>query len=460
METMYCQSVVKEYAGENLFTIQHLGLQRGQIVGLVGNNGAGKSTFLNIISGQDTDFVGKMEVRTDCAYVSQLKEESQLSGGEQVVQALAQAFATKAGLLLLDEPTANLDSPNTNWLIQQLRRFRGAAFIVSHDRAFLNQIADQIWHLDAGTITVYRGNYDDFLEERKHQRELQAQEYEGYRNKLHQLQAEKERRLQKAQKMTKKKKTVSASDWKVNARLGAYDGKEKAMAKSAKHLDKRMQQLEKVEQPRKDAWFKLEAKGALLQDLHSLFRLQAGELWLENRLLFRFPDLSMRYGDKLAILGANGTGKTSLVRALLAQSLAGFYHPKLQPAYFAQNLQNLIQEKTVLDNVMATSVQDRVTVLNLLGMMGIGFEKAKRTISSLSGGERVRVSLAKVLLSDTNLLILDEPTNFLDLATLDALELFLKSYQGSVLLISHDQWLVDRVCRRKWLIEDKILQEI
>ncbi|WP_153060205.1 ATP-binding cassette domain-containing protein, partial [Streptococcus suis] len=123
-------------------------------------------------------------------------------------------------------------------------------------------------------------------------------------------------------------------------------------------------------------------------------------------------------------------------------------------AYFAQDLINLDEEKTAFENVSCTSLQDKMTILNLLGMLGLSYDKAQQMVANLSGGERVRLSLAKVLLTDANLLILDEPTNFLDLTAIEALERFLKEYQGSVLVISHDQEFVDKVATSKWWIKD------
>ncbi|HFI0351605.1 TPA: ATP-binding cassette domain-containing protein [Streptococcus suis] len=236
--------------------------------------------------------------------------------------------------------------------------------------------------------------------------------------------------------------------------MGSYDSQAKSMAKTAKHLEKRIERLDKVEQPRKERWVKMESKGALDTGLHSLFRLQAGQLWIEENYLFDFPQLGMTFGDKLALVGSNGTGKTSFVRKLISKELEGYYNSKLKIAYFSQDLTSLNEEETAFVNASSTSLQDRVTVLNFLGMLGLSYNKAQQKVANLSGGERVRLSLAKVLLTDANLLILDEPTNFLDLTAIEALERFLKEYQGSILVISHDQDFVDKVARSKWWIKD------
>lgn len=454
MEMIKCIQLEKEFAGRSLFTIKQLSLQAGQKVGLVGNNGVGKSTFLKILLGLDRDFAGQIEVKADWAYVPQLQEKSLLSGGEQVWKSIQEAFAQRPQLLIMDEPTANLDQEHQEKLIKQIKRFRGSLLLVSHDRYFLNQIASHIWHLEEGKVQVYPGNYEAFVESRRARREGQQEAYEAYQKKVAQLKKAQHERQAKAQKMGKKKKGVSSSEWKVNAMMGSYDSQAKSMAKTAKHLEKRIERLDKVEQPRKERWVKMEAKGALDTGLHSLFCLQAGQLWIEETYLFDFPKLGMTFGDKLVLVGSNGTGKTSFVRNLISKELEGYYNPKLKIAYFAQDLINLDEEKTAFENISCTSLQDRITVLNLLGMLGLSYDKAQQKVANLSGGERVRLSLAKVLLTDANLLILDEPTNFLDLTAIEALERFLKEYQGSVLVISHDQDFVDKVATSKWWIKD------
>ncbi|MGU7920347.1 ABC-F type ribosomal protection protein Vga(F) [Streptococcus suis] len=452
MEMIKCIQLEKEFAGRSLFTIQQLSLQAGQKVGLVGNNGVGKSTFLKILLGLDRDFAGQVEVKADWAYVPQLQERSSLSGGEQVWKSIQEAFAQRPQLLIMDEPTANLDYEHQEKLIKQIKRYRGSLLVVSHDRHFLNQIASHIWHLEEGKIEVYSGDYDCFVQSRKANREGQQEAYEAYQKKVAQLKKAQHERQAKAQKMGKRKKGISSSEWKVNAMMGSYDSQAKSMAKSAKQLEKRIERLEKVSQPRREAHIKMESKGALDTDLHRLFLLQAGQVLMDEVYLFDFPQLGMTFGDKLALVGSNGTGKTSFVRKLISKELEGYYNPKLKIAYFAQDLINLDEEKTAFENISCTSLQDKMTILNILGMLGLSYDKAQQKVANLSGGERVRLSLAKVLLADANLLILDEPTNFLDMAAIEALETFLKEYEGSVLLVSHDQQFVETSVHSQWEI--------
>ncbi|WP_228381201.1 ATP-binding cassette domain-containing protein, partial [Streptococcus suis] len=187
MEVIKCIRLEKEIAGRRLFTIKQLSLQAGQKVGLVGNNGVGKSTFLKILLGLDRDFAGQIKVIADWAYVPQLQEMSSLSGGEQVWKSIQEAFAQRPQLLIMDEPTANLDQEHQEKLIKQIKRYRSSLLVVSHDRHFLNQVASHIWHLEEGTIQVYPGNYEAFVESRRAKREGQQEAYEAYQKKVAQL---------------------------------------------------------------------------------------------------------------------------------------------------------------------------------------------------------------------------------------------------------------------------------
>lgn len=196
------------------------------------------------------------------------------------------------------------------------------------------------------------------------------------------------------------------------------------------------------------------------ENLHTLFRLEEGQIVVGGRPLVDYPALTMRKGDRLALTGRNGSGKTSLIRQLTQKELAGYFSEKLAIAYFAQDLQDLDEEQSAFENAASSSLQDRVTILNFLAMLGIRYEKAKQKVACLSGGERVRLSLAKALLSDHNLLVLDEPTNFLDLTSLLALEAFLKEYKGSLVLISHDKDFVANVTNQTWCIENGILHQM
>lgn len=459
MEVVKLQEVKKEIPDKVLFSITSLHLLSGEKVGLVGENGSGKSSLLRLIVGEDQDFDGKLLVTPDFAYVPQMKKASQQSGGEQALELLRHAIRQRAELLILDEPTANLDRDNRLWLIKVLKGYRGTLLVVSHDRYFLNQVTHKTWYLEEGSIKVYHESYENALAIRQKERDKQAKAYQSYQYKVKQLQEALLLKKEKANKLTKKKRSVSSSDWKVNSRLGSYDGKEKRLAQVAKSMEKRMEHMEAVERPQKDSWAKFTPIGALNGEVRTLLRLKAGELTVANKWLFDFPELVIRLGDKIALTGANQVGKTSFVRQILARELSAYYAKELKIAYFAQNMDQLDVTKSAYDNVASSSVQDRKTILNTMAMLNIRYDKAQKNVSQLSGGERVRLQLAKVLLSDSNLLILDEPTNFLDIVAIEALEKGLRAYPGAILVISHDQRFIDNLAVRHWEIRNDLLSE-
>lgn len=459
MEIIRIQEVTKEIPERTLFNIDRLNCLAGEKVGLVGENGSGKSSLLRLLIGEDRDYTGKIEMRSDFAYVPQLKEATEKSGGQQVKEALQEAFSQKPSLLILDEPTANLDLVNLGWLIKVLKAYRGTLLVVSHDRHFLNQVTSKTWFLEDKSVRVYPYAYDLALAQRQREREGQARDFQDYQAKVKQLEAALLLKKEKAQKLTKKKKSVSSSDWKVNSRLGSYDGKAKRMAQVAKSMEKRIVQMEEVKRPSKESWAKIKPLSGQETGERTLLRLKPGQLELGDRYLFAYPEWLIRVGEKIALTGANQSGKTSFARALLQKQLEGFYQPTLKVAYFAQDMGQLDEERSAYDNVAATSGQDRVTIFNTLAMLNIRYDKAQKKVGLLSGGERMRVQLARVLLADCNLLILDEPTNFLDIVAIEALEKGLRNYTGAVLLISHDQEFVRQVTQKSWTIQEGFLQE-
>lgn len=258
--------------------------------------------------------------------------------------------------------------------------------------------------------------------------------------------------------MTKRSKKVSGSDWKVRSQMGSYDSQAKSLAKTGKALEARLDRLERVDEPRKEPQIKMVAKGSLLNPPHTLFALKPGSLWRKDCFLFDYPELRLHFGDKVILRGPNGSGKTSLVSQLYQKDLEGYYGKGLVMAYFSQDLADYDGELSVYETVSRDSIQSQQTILNLLGMLGLPYHKAYQKVKTLSGGEGVRMQLAKVLLSDANLLILDEPTNFLDLPAIEALEQFLRDYTGSLMLISHDQRLLDSLKAKTWLLKNQSLR--
>lgn len=454
MEQLKLNQVTKELVDAILFKIDECHINAGEIVGLIGRNGTGKSTLLKMIIGEDSTYQGQINVFGRIGYLPQIKATSQESGGEQVKRYLTTVLDTNPDFLILDEPTANLDQENIQWLLQKLKAIGKTILIVSHDRYFLNQLVDKIWFMENQTMTEYIGNYDSMQATREKERKRQEREYQHHQDTVKRLEEEARQRTVRANKLTKYKKSVSRSEWKARSVGGSYDGQARRLAKSAKSLEKRIDQLNQVEKPSSERSFKLESVGHLNTEVRTLINLDAGVVKQNDRKLFAYPPLKVTFGEKLAIQGPNQAGKTTFVRQLIHQILPGYYSDQLHIGYFAQDFTQFTLDQTVLENVSTTSEQDSFTIRNLLAMLGFVDQMIHKKVTVLSGGERVRVALAKVLLSDNNLLILDEPTNYLDVMTLEALEDFLQTYQGTVILISHDHEFMNKVVDTTLNIEE------
>lgn len=450
-------NIHKQVKDTTLFKIDQLKINQGDKIGLIGKNGCGKSTLLKMIAHIDTSYSGVITNPFQTKYVPQLKEITIQSGGEQTKSYLLDAFNSNNALLLLDEPSTNLDINNIKWLINQINQFQGTMIIVSHDRSLLNQTVQKIIEIEEKKLNIYTGNYDDYDEQKKKQYEQQLKEYEQYQKKINQLQQESIERNKHASNFKKRKKNISISDYKVNSRMGAYDSQEKAIAKSSKVLQKRIEQIEKVEKPLSDKQFKIKAIGKLKHTGATLIHLDSFTVSVENHLIFQSGIFKLVQGDKIAITGSNGSGKTTFIRQLIEKQINGYYKPNLKIGYFAQNLTTLDEQKSILENVRSTSVQADMLIRNVLAALGFDYSRLNQIVKFISGGERVRLQIIKLLLGDYDMLILDEPTNFLDVSTLQALEHFLKDYPGSFLIVSHDEQFINNTTKNKFVIKQQQL---
>lgn len=454
MEALNIQHYALDTAEKNLLTIDSLMLNQGERVFIIGDNGAGKTSFLKTIIGESADYSGFLQVHGDIAYVPQIKSASPQSGGERAMSYLKEAFQARPSLLILDEPSSYLDYANRDWLINQLKRYRGTLLVVSHDRYLINQVSQKIWLLEHQTIKIYHGNYDDYQRSRQLEEDKQLRAFLEYRRKTNQLKKSLTRKKVQANKMAVKKKSVSRSDWKTNSFAGSYDSQAKAMAKAAKAMEHRLTRMKEVNSPRKKAWAKLKKdpnEGTLP---NTLLHLQEGTLTKDYQLLFDYPGIVIRSHSRIAIIGRNKAGKSSFLDQLAAQALSGFYAQNLRITYFKQDQADWELDQTAVELISRQSNQDRVTILNYLAMMGIDYDKANQKVAVLSGGERVRLALVAALLTDHQLLILDEPTTYLDLVAIEALESCLIDYPAALLLVSHDLAFVNKVATEIYEVKD------
>ncbi|MDZ7317944.1 MAG: ABC-F family ATP-binding cassette domain-containing protein [candidate division KSB1 bacterium] len=349
---------------------------------------------------------------------------SDFSGGWRMRAYLARLLIQTPDLLLLDEPTNHLDLPSLEWLEQYLLSFRGAMVIVSHDRFFIDRLAQEIYELERGRLEHYPGNYH-FYEQQKEEKERQLQK------KFEEMRAERERQ----------ERFINRFRYK---------------ATKAAQVQSRIKMLEKLEQvelppPPRRLNFRLTVTEPSYQEvviIRNLWFRYAVEWVLEN------VDLQVYRGEKIALVGVNGAGKTTLTR-LIAGQLAPSngtlqIGPRTKIGYYAQHqVDTLNLDATAYDEVAATVARDHFPrIRDILGGFQLTGDDVYKKIRVLSGGEKARVSLAKILLSEANFLIMDEPTNHLDMASKEALEQALANYPGTLLIISHDRYFLDKIVHR------------
>ncbi len=504
------KSIGKEYAGRWVLENVFLDIPAGVKIGLIGANGSGKTTLLKILLEQVKPNVGSVAITADCriGYVPQHVEFSgdqtvrqyllqdherltrelrqkeaalahapadqmdrllrdyekvreqydatggdhfvgraeemldalglagkadqsvrTLSGGEKNVLGLTHALLADPNLLILDEPGNHLDYLGLAWLEDFLNRFRGAILIVSHNRYLLDQVVERIWELEDGKVIEWRGNYSAYKKQKAEKLKAQHAEYKAYQQRLDHMKA----LVQKLQDYASGR--ASEQSW-------------------GKMLKARRSQLEKLEA---EAMEKPQAQRAAVQMRFAAetsradiaLRLQGYEKAWDGKVLFESVDWDIQGSQRWALVGANGSGKTSLLRDVI--ELGKWEHPvirigpSLSVGYCAQEQEVLNRDNTVYDELLHLPDTTHEKVLGILARFLFTDEEVYKKVRDLSGGERNRLQLARLMILRPNFLILDEPTNHLDIPTCEAVEQALSEFDGTILVVSHDRYFLDKV---------------
>ena len=352
------------------------------------------------------------------------KEIDVLSGGEKTRLAMCKLLLEEPDLLILDEPTNHLDFRTLLWLEDYLDGYKGALLIVSHDRYFLDRLVTKVWELEWGRFYSYNGNYTRFVDLKAERVARQQKEYDLQQEEIADLEEFVARNLVRA--------TTSAR------------------AKSRRNTLEKMERIEKPLPPPQAMKLRFELDKDPVKDVLTL---EDVSLWVEEeqgrRTLAQGLDLQIRRGEKVAIVGPNGVGKTTLFKAIQGHHPCGgqvTWGRNTAPSYFDQDNSSLNPNNTVLEEVHRhfPSVYE-LTVRTTLGWVGLTGEAAFKRVGQLSGGESARVKFAIMMMKRGNVLLLDEPTNHLDLTSKDVLDKALAQFPGTILMISHDRYLLDRV---------------
>ena len=366
---------------------------------------------------------------------------SELSAGQRVRLALARLLLEDHDLILFDEPTNHLDVPAREWLEGHLAGMDTAYVVASHDRRFLDAVSRKVAHLDRGRLTLYSGDYTAFRQQLRQAEEVGWRRYEKNRKLAKKLQ----RQAQDYQRW---------SDAGEKEKRGAADKgfvSHKAAKVMKRSLVARRRMEEAIENARTEKPFEKDAVKIEFGASKGRSLLRADDLivgYSRDRPLTTELSLELWAGDRLAILGPNGCGKTALLRTVLGEIPPLHGHVRLSPSskagYFDQDNRLVPVDVTALEAVLGTG-RDETLVRTVMGRMGVRRETVNKKVAKLSSGERAKVLLAGLILGDNNLLVLDEPTNYLDIETQDVLLEALVDFPGGILFVSHDRYFVEEL---------------
>ncbi|RYG44335.1 ABC-F family ATP-binding cassette domain-containing protein [bacterium] len=465
-----------------LFEGLRLSVSPGERVALVGPNGCGKSTLLRVLAGRMEPSHGHVrlsggehvamldqELPEDGTLFDHLgddpalrrslhrlgiplplldRETATLSPGERMRALLARTLAEEPDILLLDEPTNHLDAPARVWLAEFLKNAREGVLIVTHDRAFADEVADRTLEIGPRGIVEVTGGYSDLIEEKQRRFSSDMERYENAKGEARRLKSAAEQTYQKAAEVTR----APVGQRIVRGSKPYYAAVQASMDKRAKAMRKRVDFVPEVEKPHVADRLRIVLPTA---PLRSAYALQVRGLTKRygERTLFEGIALDLPKGGRIALLGPNGAGKSTLMSALLDPELrdAGevVWGTGARPALLSQTRTTLDPAETAVE---ALSDLDLDLARTLMGRLGLRGELQNARIGTLSVGERTRVELVRLLLSGANVLLLDEPTNHLDLPSLEALEEALESYEGALLFASHDRRFVERFAQERVML--------
>ena len=504
--------------GENLLEGLSFEIQEGECVAILGRNGCGKTTLFNILTGQmDYDdgevyvnpnkrlglisqiprfpegytvedvlrsaYAGLMKIRRQMerlehemangATPEQLREYDSLtnrfqsgggyemdvdvdkicnglgisreqreqefmslSGGEKTRVNLARLLLEKTDILLLDEPTNHLDLRSVEWLEQYINAFKGTVLAISHDRYFIDQVADRVIEITDGHAEFYSGNYSFYMDEKQARFDLQMKQYEQEQAKLKQLGFTVER----------------MKGWGINNRT---------LYRRAMSIQHRMERIRKTERPKTEKTMKA-SFGEKDFSGDVVFKMKNVSKSFGDRVLFSDVNLNVEGGERIALLGDNGTGKSTFIKCLLGEEDCQGkiqFGPTVKWGYLPQIIHFAHPERSLYDTMLYEKNCTPQMARDRLGAFLFQGEDVFKSVGNLSGGEQSRLRLCMLMDEKINLLILDEPTNHLDIASREWVEAAIEEFEGVLLFVSHDRYFIEKFAERIWLLEDGTIRD-
>lgn len=472
------ENLKKYYADKLILDIDKLEILENDKIGLVGSNGQGKTTLLKAILGEIEIDEGYTYLTESYSYISQSennietcshskeksllnapdKFEEYLSGGEKVKLKIADALSNKKNIIIADEPTSNLDKKSIGLLEDMFKRHEGALLLISHDRRFLDELCTTILELEDGKLKAYKGNYTDYLMQKDEEVKRADFEYQEY--------VKEKKRLEKALLY---KKALSDGIRKTPKRMGNSEARlhkmggqtnKKKLDSNVKAIKSRIDKLEVKNKPKVSKEMNIKIQDGMEIISKNLLEVKDMTLKLENKLLLDNVSFKIKRGKKIALLGDNGCGKSTLIKEILADKNDNIkINNKVKVGCFDQNQSLLDEEKSVLYNTKVNSSFDESFIRINLSLFGFKGDDVYKKVKVLSGGEKVKIALCKIILEDNNFLVFDEPTNYLDIKSMEALEKALINTDKTMLIVSHDRVFVSHICNYIIEIKDAKIRE-
>ena len=359
-----------------------------------------------------------------------------LSGGEKTRINLARLLLEKTDILLLDEPTNHLDLNSVEWLETYINGFKGTVLAISHDRYFIDRVADRVIEIVDGHGEFYSGNYSFYMEEKQARFDLQMKQYEQEQAKLKQLGYTVER----------------MKGWGINNRT---------LYRRAMSIQHRMERIQKTERPKAERTMKA-SFGEKDFSGDVVFKMKNVSKAFGDRVLFSDVNLNVEGGERIALLGDNGTGKSTFIKCLLGEEDCGGkiqFGPTVKWGYLPQIIHFDHPERSLYDTMLYEKNLTPQQARDRLGAFMFQGEDVFKTVGTLSGGEQSRLRLCMLMDEKINLLILDEPTNHLDIASREWVEAAIEEFEGVLLFVSHDRYFIEKFAERIWLLENGTIRD-
>jgi macrolide transport system ATP-binding/permease protein len=483
-ELVKLNNISYEIVDQHVFEGANATVQQGDIIGIIGKNGAGKSTLLQLMNNDLVPTQGQIQWLQRELNIFMVEQEteshssedklpsevkllekwhvptndfSQLSGGEKLKARLAEGFSKEADLLLLDEPTNHLDEQSLELLKSQFKNYKGTIIFVSHDRYFLDAVATKIWAIEGKKLMEHKGNYSSYMEVRKQKRLTQQREYEKQQKMIEQIEGQ-------MNELTSWSTKAHAQSTKQDGYKEYYRVKAKRTDAQVKSKQKRLEkELEKAKvervEPEYTVRFSIQATNKVGKRFLEVKKLTKS---FGGRTLFKNVNFTIQHGEKVSIVGPNGSGKTTLLKVLVGIEPAEgdvWISPSAKIGYLTQEVFDLPLDQTPEQLFHKETFEERGKVQTLMKHLGFMTSQWTEPIRNMSMGERVKCKLMAYIIEEKDVLILDEPTNHLDLASREQLEDTLAQYNGTLIVVSHDRYFLEKTTDSKLVISNNRIQK-